>query len=65
MMPKIFVFTAGDRAARQHLADSIELPISDETVFANFAEAHYEELERIREEGNGQPKPSASIHRSA
>jgi hypothetical protein len=53
MMPKIFVFTAGDRAARQHLADSIQNPIPDETVFANFAKAHHEELARIREEGNG------------
>ena len=53
MMPKIFVFTAGDRAARRHLSDSIEHPIPDETVFANFAEAHHEELERVREEGGG------------
>jgi hypothetical protein len=52
-MPKIFVFIAGDRAARQHLADSIEHAIPDETVFANFDEPHHEELERIREEGNG------------
>jgi hypothetical protein len=52
-MPKIFVFTVGDRAARRHLADSIEHPIPDETVFANFAEAHHEELERVREEGGG------------
>jgi hypothetical protein len=37
-MPKILVFTAGDRAARQHLADSIEHPIPDETDFANFAQ---------------------------
>jgi hypothetical protein len=29
-MPKIFVFTAGDRSARQYLADSIESPIPDE-----------------------------------
>jgi hypothetical protein len=53
MMPEIFVFTAGDRAARQHLADSIEHPIPDGTVFANFGERHHEELERISEEGNG------------
>jgi hypothetical protein len=52
-MPQIFVFTAGDRAARQHLADSIQNPIPDDTVFANFAEAHHEELIRIREKGNG------------
>ncbi len=45
MMPKIFVFTAGDRSARQHLADSIESPITDETVLANFAEVHHGELE--------------------
>ena len=53
MTPKIFVFTAGDRATRRHLSDSIEHPIPDETVFANFAEAHHEELERVREEGGG------------
>jgi hypothetical protein len=52
-MPKIFVFTAGDRSARQHLADSIENPIPDETVCANFAEVHHVELERVREEGGG------------
>jgi pimeloyl-ACP methyl ester carboxylesterase len=49
----IFVFTAGGQAARQHLADSIEHPIPDETVFANFGEPHHGELKRIREEGNG------------
>jgi hypothetical protein len=52
-MPKIIVFTAGDQSARQHLADSIEHSIPSETVFANFPEAHHEELERIRKEGNG------------
>jgi hypothetical protein len=52
-MPKIFVFTAGDRSARQHLAHSIENPIPNDTVLANFAEEHHEELERVREEGDG------------
>jgi putative restriction endonuclease len=52
-MTQIFVFTAGNPEARQHLADSIENPIDEETVFAGFASAHRKELERIREEGNG------------
>jgi hypothetical protein len=35
-MPQIFVFTAGNREARQHLADSIQKPVRDEVVFDNF-----------------------------
>ncbi len=31
-MPQIFVFTAGNPEARQHLADSIENPIDDAVV---------------------------------
>ncbi len=53
MMPKIFIFTAGNPEAQQHLVDSIENPIDEETVFGSFASVHREELERIREEGNG------------
>jgi hypothetical protein len=52
-MPQIFVFTAGNPEARQHLADSIQDPIDDETVLDNFDEPHHEELERIRDEGRG------------
>jgi hypothetical protein len=52
-MPKIFIFTAGRPEAQQHLVDSIENPIDEETVFGSFASAHREELERTREEGNG------------
>jgi hypothetical protein len=37
----------------EHLADSIENPIPNYTVLANFAEEHHEELERVREEGDG------------
>src|SRR5215212_562122 len=52
-MPQIFVFTAGNPEARQHLLDSIQNPIEYETVFDGFAEPHHDELERIHEEGNG------------
>jgi putative restriction endonuclease len=52
-MTQIFVFTAGNPEAQRHLVDSIENPIDEETVFGSFASAHREELERIREEGNG------------
>jgi 5-methylcytosine-specific restriction endonuclease McrA len=52
-MPKIFVFTAGNPVAQQHLEDSIENPIAEAKVFGSFASTHREELERIREEGNG------------
>jgi hypothetical protein len=49
-MRQIFVFTAGNPEARQHLVDSIQNPIDDEKVFGNFDESHHEELERIRDE---------------
>jgi hypothetical protein len=52
-MPQIFIFTAGRREAQQHLVDSIENPIDEETVFGSFSSVHREELERIREESNG------------
>jgi hypothetical protein len=52
-MPQVFVFTAGNPEAQQHLLGSIEDPIDDETVFRSFASADREELERIREGGNG------------
>ncbi len=46
-MPQIFVFTAGNPEARQHLADSIQSPIDDPQakVFDNFDEAYHAELE--------------------
>jgi predicted restriction endonuclease len=52
-MNQIFVFTAGNPEARQHLADSIQKPIDRDAVFDNFDESHHDELERIREEGRG------------
>ena len=52
-MPQIFVFTAGNPEARQHLVDSIENPVDEEKVFRSFASADRDELERIREVGNG------------
>ena len=55
MTPKIFVFTAGNPEARQHLADSIQDPIKDAEakVFGNFDRPHHEELRRIEDEGRG------------
>src|SRR5215207_6155196 len=52
-MSQIFVFTAGNPEARQHLARSIENPIDEETVFASFEPTYRERLERIRNEGSG------------
>ena len=52
-MPQIFVFTAGNPEARQHLADSIENLVDDAVVFGNFDERHHEELQRIKDEGRG------------
>src|SRR5918994_4463302 len=53
MMPQIFIFTAGNPEARQHLMDSIRNPIDLDKVFGSFPSTDREELERIREEGNG------------
>jgi hypothetical protein len=52
-MPQIFVFTAGNPEARQHLVDSIQNPVDDEVAFDTFPQSHHEELERIRREGRG------------
>jgi len=52
-MPQIFVFTAGNPEARQHLVDSIQNPIDDAVVFGNFDEPHHEELQRIKDEAGG------------
>jgi hypothetical protein len=46
-MTQIFVFTAGNSEARQHLVDSIENPVDENLVFGSFASAYREELERI------------------
>jgi hypothetical protein len=52
-MTQVFVFTAGNPEARQHLVDSIQNPVDDAVVFGNFDEHHHEQLGRIRDEGNG------------
>jgi hypothetical protein len=52
-MPQIFVFTAGNPEARQHLVDSIQNPVDDAVVCGNFGESHHEELRRIKKEGGG------------
>ena len=44
-MPHIFVFTAGNPEARQHLVDSIQNSVDDEKVFDNFDEAYHEDLQ--------------------
>jgi HNH endonuclease len=51
--PRIFVFTARKPKAQRNLVISIENPLDEETVFGSFAPAYREELERIRNEGNG------------
>lgn len=52
-MPQIFIFTAANAKAQENLGKSIENPVEDEKVFDNFDQPHHEELERIRDEGNG------------
>jgi hypothetical protein len=52
-MQQIFVFTAGNPEARQHLAHSIQNPVDDGKVFDNFGEPHHEELRRIKVEWRG------------
>ena len=52
-MPQTFVFTASNPEAQRNLVISIENPIDEETVFGSFASTAREELERIREDGNG------------
>jgi hypothetical protein len=52
-MRHIFVFTAGNPEAREHLSTSIENPVDDAVVLDNFDGTHHEELRRIRHEANG------------
>jgi len=52
-MTQIFVFTAGNPDARDHLVASIENSIDQDTVFGSFSSADREVLERIRDDGNG------------
>ena len=47
-MSQIFVITAGNPEARQHLVESIENQIDEQKVFGGFAAALREELEHIR-----------------
>jgi hypothetical protein len=51
--PRIFVFTARNNKAQRNLSISIENQIEEKPVFGSFAPALREELERIRDEGNG------------
>jgi len=54
-MPQIFAFAIGkrDKHAQRNLTISIENSIDEQTVLESFASAQRDELERIREEGNG------------
>jgi hypothetical protein len=52
-MAQIFVFTAGNSEAKQHLARSIESSIDEETVFGRFASSYREKLSHVREMGHG------------
>ena len=52
-MSQIFVFTAGNQDARQHLNDSILNPVSREIVNQTFSEELHPRLEQIEQKGNG------------
>jgi len=52
-MPQLFVFVARHPKAQRHVANTIESPIDEAIVFNSFPPAYREELESIREEGNG------------
>lgn len=52
-MTRMFVFTAGNRNARQHLKDSIERPVDPKTVFGTFPEHQRERLQKVYERGSG------------
>jgi len=52
-MTQIFVFVAGNPEAQRHVAETIESSMDEEMVFNSFPPAYREELETIREEGNG------------
>jgi len=54
-MTQIFAFVVGkdDKHAQRNLSNTIENTIDEQTVFGSFASARRDELERVREEGNG------------
>lgn len=52
-MTQMFVFTAGNPNARQHLRDSIERPVDQKIVFDTFSEHQHEELRMVHDQGNG------------
>ncbi len=52
-MNQIFVFTAGNQDARQHLNDSILNPVNREIVNQTFSEEFHSRLEQIEQESNG------------
>lgn len=52
-MADIFIFTAGEPAARSHLDDSIKNPVSPDKIFNNFEAIHHSQLQTIQKEGEG------------
>jgi hypothetical protein len=52
-MTQMFVFTAGNPNARQHLRDSIERPVDPTIVFDTFPAYQHEELKKVCKQGNG------------
>lgn len=52
-MADIFVFTAGEPAARSHLDDSIKNPVSPDIIFNNFEPVYHEQLQTIQKKGEG------------
>ena len=53
MTPQIFVFTAGKPRSPAPRGGYHESPIDEEMVFDSFPPAYREELESVRDEGNG------------
>jgi len=52
-MSQIFVFTASNRQARQHLDDSILNSVNREIVYQTFSEEDHPRLEEIEQKNNG------------
>ena len=53
-MSQIFVFTAGNQNARQHLKDSILNSVSRAIVYQTFDEEFHSRLEEIEQKGNAE-----------
>ena len=52
-MPGIFVFTAGNQAAKAHLRDSIINPVNSNIIFDSFDETYHPQLQQVLDEESG------------